>query len=83
MPDTPAQPLNIQLAHSTLPDGTPLCHLAFTQGGLSQTATLSPDDMDRLAEQMAATARRARTGLIVPAPKVPPLNGLRAEERVS
>ena len=81
MPDAPAQPLNMQLGYSTLPDGTPVCHLGFTQGGLSQTVTISPDDMDRLAEQVAATARRARTGLIVPTPKVPPLNGLRAEER--
>ena len=33
-------------------------------------------------EQVAGDRRpRARTGLIVPTPKVPPLNGLRAEER--
>lgn len=83
MPDAPALALTWQLGYSTAQDGSVFCQLTITQGGLSQSVALAPDDMDKLAEQITMTARRARTGLIVPSPKVPPVNGLRAEERVS
>lgn len=87
MPDTPPLTLTWKLGYGTAEDGTVVCRLEIIQGGLSQSVTLVPDDMDKLAEQLATTVRQARgdltrvrsSGLIVPVPQVP-MNGLRTAD---
>lgn len=60
------QPLQWQIGQGMAANGHRLCALALTQGALSVSVQLSPDDMERLAKDLLKIAGQAKSGLILP-----------------
>ena len=59
--------MNWQLQHGNLADGTKVCVLTLTNGGLSTQVTVTPDDLEAIGRAMVKGAQEARTGLVIPA----------------
>lgn len=66
-------PLQWGIGTGAAPDGTKVCIVQLIQANLATTVQLAPQDVKRLAADLAQAARQSETALILPPNTV--LNG--------
>lgn len=66
-------PLQWGIATGQGPDGSKVCIVQLIQANLATTVNLAPQDVKRLAADLAQAARQSETALIIPTGAI--LNG--------